>query len=179
MKKVRITESQLRGLVKQIIKEERMLNEDDLQVKNIAKQIYTWLKQNGVSVAFDEGTNKKYSTLGVKDRSKAEAEIFVAKNNIHNRQISIKITLRGMQRIVLDVENRLLTSFPNLKQLGRRMSQPNTYNGGIKQNPEVSFIALEFFLMEKTTRKGGLVGNTQTNKQIPQQPQQANQQQQR
>ena len=93
--------------------------------------------------------------------------------------ISIRINLRGIEKIVLEVENRLLTSFPNLKQLNRKLSQ--LYSGGLTNpQPIPGFITLEFDLMEKTTRKGGLVGNTQTNKQIPQQPQQqTNQQQQR
>jgi len=178
MNKVRITESQLRGLVKQIIKEERMLNEDALEVKNIAKQIYTWLKQNGVSVNLEFGANRKYNILGVKDRNKAEASIILFRSNIY-KQISIRINLRGIEKIVLEVENRLLTSFPNLKQLNRKLSQ--LYSGGLTNpQPIPGFITLEFDLMEKTTRKGGLVGNTQTNKQIPQQPQQqTNQQQQR
>ena len=177
MNKVRITESQLKTLVKQIIKEERMLNEDNLEVKNIAKQIYTWLKQNGVMVSFTNGsTNNKPTQIGA-DQRKAEATIYVMQDKTN--QTIIKIRLTGIQNIVTQVENKLLTSFPNLDQLNRSMNQ--AYSGGLSNARQMTgFINVFFDLKEKTTRKGGLVGNTQTNKQIPQQPgQQANQQQHR
>ena len=73
----------------------------------------------------------------------------------------IRVSLRGKESIVKDVENNLLTTYPGLEEVNKQ--QYKLYSGGLTNSQEIpGAINLTFDLKEKTTAKGGLVGNTQT-----------------
>lgn len=158
---MKTTINELRTLIKHIIKEEMMLNEDNLEVKSIAKKLYSWLKQNGVAASLVT-QNINFKQIGIKDPKQQEATIYVF-DDTRTKQTIIRVSLRGKESIVKDVENKLLTTYPGLEQFNKQ--QGKLYSGGLTNAKEIpGAINLIFDLKEKTTAKGGLVGNTRTNK---------------
>jgi len=138
---------------------ENQLNEDNLEVKSIAKKLYSWLKQNGVAASLAT-QNVNFKQIGIKDPKQQEATIYVF-DDPSTKQTIIRVSLRGKESIVKDVENKLLTTYPGLEEFNKQ--QYKLYSGGLTNAREIpGAINLTFDLKEKTTTKGGLVGNTQT-----------------
>ena len=137
---------------------ESQLNEDNTQVKKIARDLYSWLKKNGVEVKLiaslpSAGTSGKQ--IGAK--SSATTSLVWYWDDPKTKQTQIEIHLIGDPKIVADVEKKFLSAYPNLEQYQK------TGEGG----PQIAFR-----VREKTTKKGGLVGNTQQNAKPAAQPQQ-------
>ena len=149
----------LAGLITESQYKER-LSEDNLEVKSIAKKLYSWLKQNGVAASLTT-QNVNFKQIGIKDPKQQEATVYVF-DDPSTKQTIIRVSLRGKESIVKDVENNLLTTYPGLEEFNKQ--QYKLYSGGLTNPQEIpGAINLTFDLKEKTTAKGGLVGNTKTN----------------
>ncbi len=149
--------------LRQIIKEEisRALNEDNLETKSIAKKLYSWLRQNGVAASLAT-QNVNFKQIGIKDPKQQEATIY-AFDDPSTKQTIIRVSLRGKESIVKDVEDKLLSAYPGLEQFNKQ--QYKLYSGGLTNPQQIpGAINLTFDVKEKTTKKGGYVGNTQTKK---------------
>jgi hypothetical protein len=127
------------------------LNEDNLEVKNIAKQIYSWLKKNGVNAKLvaqvpSQPTGK---SMGSKLTGGDNEALVWYWDDVKTKQTQIEVHLRGgNEDLVGGVEKNFLSSFTNLEQ----------YDRNAFKTPQV--YTINFRLKEKTTKKGGLVGNT-------------------
>jgi hypothetical protein len=165
MATTKITLNELRSIVKQIIKEERMLNEDNLEVKNIAKQLYSFLTKNGVKAEIVAGlANTRSTSIGTSELSAKPGEntaLISYHDDPKTKQTVIYIRLNGEEQSILEVEKKIGQSFSNLEQYDRKILRPDSTN-----------YRMEFKVKEKTTSKGGLVGNTQQNQKQPAQQQQ-------
>jgi hypothetical protein len=148
-----ITESQARKMM-------AVLNEDNLEVKNIAKKLYSWLKQNGVrevslqTSKITIGKNTANDAEGNQVDSRDNTAIIAYYDDPESKQTIIEVYLFGDQNKIQEVEKKLLTSFPGLKQISRKLERNSN-------SPKDKVFALHFSVAEKTTAKGGLVGNTQ------------------
>ena len=139
------------------------LNEDNLQVKNIARQLYSWLKKNGVrevslstdkiNIGKDTANDADGKQIGDRDNTAKIAYY----NDEASKQTIIEIILFGEQGKIQEVEKLLLSSFPGLKQIFRNLER-NT------NSPKDKVYCLHFSVAERTTNKGGLVGNTNIKK---------------
>ena len=132
-----------------IITEEHQLNEDNLEVKNIAKQIYSFLTKNGVTTklvaAVPDALGK---SIGGKLTSGSNEALVSYYDDRKTKQTVIEIHLAGEEKSVLEAEKKILSSFPNLEQYDRQTpSGPGVFR-------------VVFRVKEKTTAKGGLTGNT-------------------
>ena len=140
-----ITEAQYKAKKKSLI--ENQLNEDNLEVKSIAKKLYSWLKQNGVEVKLiaqvpSAGVyGKKIGATGGGSTS-----LVWYWDDPKTKQTQIEIHLIGDPKIIADVEKKFLSAYPNLEQYQK------TGEGG-------SHIA--FRVKEKTTSKGGDINPNQ------------------
>ena len=134
----------------------RLLNEDNLEVKSIAKQIYSFLKQNGVNTKLvaqiqSADYGKK---IGATLKGEQNEALISYYDDPKTKQTIIEIHLHGgptSEDLVLQTEKKLLSSFPKLEQYNR------------EAYPTPQYFAVRFRLKEKTTAKGGLAGNTQQN----------------
>ena len=145
------------------VKEKETVNEDNLEVKSIAKKLYSWLKQNGVSVSLAASAmgGPNFKKIGIKDPKQQEATIGYW-DDPRTKQTILRVSLRGKESIVRDIEKKLLTTYPGLEQFNKQ--EYKVYSGNLGQGQEIpGFINYTFDLKEKTTSKGGLVGNTQQN----------------
>ena len=139
------------------IKESMKLNEDNLEVKNIAKQIYSFLTKNGVKTEIVAGmANNRSTSIGDSELSAKSGEntaLITYYDDPKTKQTLIYIRLNGEEQSLLQVEKKIGQSFSNLEQYDRKILNQDSTN-----------YRMEFKVKEKTTAKGGLVGNTQTNK---------------
>ena len=134
----------------------RLLNEDNLEVKSIAKQIYSFLKQNGVNTKLvaqiqSADYGKKIGATLKQEQNEALISYY---DDPKTKQTIIEIQLFGgptSEDLVLQTEKKLLSSFPKLEQYNR------------EAYPAPQYFVVRFRLKEKTTAKGGLAGNTQQN----------------
>ena len=129
----------------------RMLNEDNLEVKNFAKQIYSFLVKNGVTtklIASIPSAGSQGKQIGDKLTGGSNEGLVWYWDDPKTKQTVIEIHLAGEEKGVLEVEKKILSSFPNLEQ----------YNRETSSGPDV--FKVRFRVKEKTTAKGGLVGNT-------------------
>lgn len=176
--------------LKQIIREEvarALLNEDNLEVKKAAKDLYLYLKKLGVrdvtlhaqitgpSIAWKDFGNKRglqvkgNKTIGSgkpgnpKDPSNGSAMIMYGADPKAPEQIAIQVYLAGLEPAVLHVEKLFLQAYPNLVQSDRKAGPPPFASANPAAAKMYPF-TLSFTVKEKTTRKGGMAGNTQTNK---------------
>jgi len=144
---------------------ESQLNEDDTHLNKIARDLYSFLKKNGVNVVLSKTTpGSPAKTIG--DMSKQggmsrldvtrdnTAQIFVYKGR--NNQTEISIQLFGGQKPVEEVEKKLLAAYPGLEQFDRK-------GGYLGLTQQSNIYGLSFRVKEKTTKKGGYVSNTPTN----------------
>jgi len=151
---------------------ELQLNEDNLEVKSIAKKLYSWLKQNGVAVSLTASAmgGPDFKKIGIKDPKTEEATIAVW-DDTKTKQTFIRVSLRGKESIVKSVEEKLLTTYPGLEAFNKQQYEGFSGNLGGQIRKIPGFINLTFDLKEKTTAKGGLAGNTKTNSKPVAQPQ--------
>lgn len=152
MKKQILSEQFLRMQKLAGIITEYQLNEDNLEVKNIAKQIYSFLTKNGVTtklIASIPSSNSSGKSIGGKMTGGSNEALVSYYDDPKTNQTVIEIHLNGEEKVILEVEKKILSSFPNLEQ----------YNRQTPSGPDVFRVV--FRLREKTTNKGGLVGNTQ------------------
>ena len=157
--------------LRQIIREEiskvinkQYINEDNLEVKKAAKDLYTFLKSSGVNTTL--GSNMGFGKkIGMKDPGQAEASIFYGETSMSGGQTLINISLRGMEDKVKEVESRFLKAFPNLEIVNGSKNVYQVFSGDMKNPgpPIPGAINQNFTVKEKTTAKGGLVGNTKQN----------------
>jgi hypothetical protein len=139
------------------------LNEDNLEVKNIARQLYSWLKKNGVrevSLSTDKiniGKDTANDTDGKQIGDRDNTAKIAYYDDEASKQTIIEIILFGEQGKIQEVEKLLLSSFPGLKQIFRNLER-NT------NSPKDKVYCLHFSVAERTTNKGGLVGNTNIKK---------------
>jgi hypothetical protein len=129
----------------------RMLNEDNLEVKNFAKQIYSFLVKNDVTtklIASIPSAGSQGKQIGDKLTGGSNEGLVWYWDDPKTKQTVIEIHLAGGEKGVLEVEKKILSSFPNLEQ----------YNRETPSGPDV--FKVRFRVKEKTTAKGGLVGNT-------------------
>jgi hypothetical protein len=125
--------------------ESQELNEDNLQVKSIAKKIYSVLKQNGVntklvaSVPQSQGKSIGSTLTGGSN----EALVYYF-DDVKTKLTTIEIHLRGEEKSVLNFEKDVLSSFPGLEQYDRQAF------------PAQGVFSLVFRVREKTTAKGGI-----------------------
>jgi hypothetical protein len=93
------------------------------------------------------------------------------------KQTVIEIHLVGDEQKIQEVEKKLLSTYPGLEQYDRNLMKGGGIStrmkyGGTDKEGTVS--NLVFRVKEKTTAKGGLVGNTQQNQKQPAQQQPVN-----
>ena len=143
---------------------ETYINEDNLEVKKAAKELYTFLKNNGVTTTL--GSNMGFGKkVGMKTPGQAEASIFYGETGNSEGQTVINISLRGMEDKVKEVESEFLKAFPNLKIVsGTKKSYPIMSRTMTNPGPPIpGAVNKNFTVKEKTTAKGGLVSNTHQN----------------
>ena len=142
--------------------EEALLAEDNLEVKSIAKQLYSWLKQNDVNtklIAQTPSTSPdpffRGSTygkqIGALLKGRSNEALISYYDDPKTKQTIVQVQLYGgptSKDLVLQIEKKLLSSYPKLEQYDRQ------------EIPTPQFFNLNFKVKEKTTAKGGLSGNT-------------------
>jgi hypothetical protein len=125
--------------------ESQELNEDNLQVKSIAKKIYSVLKQNRVNAklvaSVPQGPGKSIGSTLTGGSNEALVYYF---DDIKTKLTTIEIHLRGEEESVLNFEKDVLSSFPGLEQYDRQAF------------PAQGVFSLVFRVREKTTAKGGI-----------------------
>jgi hypothetical protein len=125
--------------------ESQELNEDNLQVKSIAKKIYSVLKQNGVNAklvaSVPQGPGKSIGSTLTGGSNEALVYYF---DDVKTKLTTIEIHLRGEEESVLNFEKDVLSSFPGLEQYDRQAF------------PAQGVFSLVFRVREKTTAKGGI-----------------------
>ena len=139
------------------------LNEDNLEVKNIARQLYSWLKKNGVgevslstdkiNIGKDSANDAEGKQIGSRDNTAKIAYY----DDTTSKQTIIEVLLFGEEGKIQEVEKSLLSSFPGLGQISRDLEKDTN-------SPKDKIYCLHFSVAEKTTNKGGLVGNTNIKK---------------
>jgi hypothetical protein len=132
-----------------------LINEDNLQVKKIAKDLYQFLKKNGVrevslitdkkNIGKDTANDDEGRQIG--DRMNT-ATIFCYDDE-PTKQTAIDVTLFGDKDKIQEVEKILLQSYPGLAQANRELNRNSN-------SPKDKVWVLEFTVFEKSTRKGGL-----------------------
>jgi hypothetical protein len=133
--------------------EEALLAEDNLEVKSIAKQLYSWLKQNDVNTKLIAQTpSTSYGKqIGASLKGGSNEALISYYDDPKTKQTVIQVQLYGgptSKDLVLQIEKKLLSSYPKLEQYDRQ------------EIPTPQFFNLNFKVKEKTTAKGGLAGNT-------------------
>ena len=132
-----------------------LINEDNLQVKRIAKDLYSFLKNIGVREV-SLSTDKK--TIGQNTSNDAEGRQIADRMNTAHisyyddksiNQTVIYVSLFGDKDKIQEVERKLLETYPGLGQTHRELQRNS--NG-----PKDKVWVLEFTVFEKSTRKGGL-----------------------
>ena len=139
-------------------KHQVLLKEDNLEVKSIAKQIYSFLTKNGVKTEIVAGmANNRSTSIGDSELSAKSGEntaLITYYDDPKTKQTVIYIRLNGEEQSLLQVEKKIGQSFSNLEQYDRKILNQDSTN-----------YRMEFKVKEKTTAKGGLVGNTNKPKQ--------------
>ena len=137
----------------------QMINEDNLEVKRIAKDLYSFLKKNGVrevslsTSKLNIGNNTANDAEGNQIGNRDNTAIISYFDDPKSKQTVIEVYLFGDNNKIQEVEKNLLTSFPGLKQIQRNIERNSN-------SPKDKVWVLHFMVAEKTTAKGGLVGNT-------------------
>ena len=132
-----------------------LINEDNLQVKKIAKDLYQFLKKNGfreVSLITGKKTIGKDTANDDKGRQiddRMNTAIISYYDDEPTKQTVIDVTLFGDKDKIQEVEKILLQSYPGLAQANRELNRNSN-------SPKDKVWVLEFTVFEKSTRKGGL-----------------------
>ena len=123
------------------------LNEDNLQVKSIAKQIYSVLKQNGVNaklIASIPSAGPSGKSIGATLTGDSNEALVYYWDDTKTKLTTIEIYLSGAKDEVLNFEKKILSSFPAIEQYSRQeFVSPQAFK-------------LVFRVKEKTTAKGGI-----------------------
>jgi len=132
----------------------RMLNEDNLEVKNIAKQLYSFLTKEGLKTELNVGlANARTTSIGnseLKGKPGEDMAMITYHDDPKIKQAVIYIRLGGEEERILQVEKKIGQFLPsNLEQYDRKILNQDSTN-----------YRIEFRVKEKTTAKGGLAGNT-------------------
>jgi len=142
----KITLNELRTLVKKIINEETMLNEDNLILGNYAKQLYSLFKKSGATPLI--ATGKNYASPDIKNYN---VSIMVTNNG------ELMVGIKGVNKPTAEKYMGLVSKqFPDLELKGD--IKFGTGWGGEQDS------YADLTLVPKTTKKGGYVSNTQTSK---------------
>ena len=144
MATTKITLNELRSIVKQIIKEETMLNEDNLVLNNYAKQLYSLFKKEGAT---------PFIMTGAKS---------FASPDIKNHNVSIMVTNNGELQVGIKGVNKAnAEKYANLvsKQFQDLQLKGNINFGTGWGGEQDSYANLT--LIPKTTKKGGEVNPNQ------------------
>ena len=99
------------------------LNEDNLQVKSIAKQIYSVLKQNGVNaklIASIPSAGPSGKSIGATLTGDSNEALVYYWDDTKTKLTTIEIYLSGAKDEVLNFEKKILSSFPALEQYSRQ-----------------------------------------------------------
>jgi len=134
----------------------RMLNEDNLEVKNIAKQLYSFLTKEGLKTELNVGlANARTTSIGnseLKGKPGEDMAMITYHDDPKIKQAVIYIRLGGEEERILQVEKKIGQFLPsNLEQYDRKILNQDSTN-----------YRIEFRVKEKTTAKGGLVENKLT-----------------
>jgi hypothetical protein len=123
------------------------LNEDNLHVKSIAKDIYSTLKKNGVNaklIASIPRTGYQGKSIGATLTGGSNEALVFYWDDTKTKLTTIEIYLSGDKEDVLSFEKKILSSFPGLEQYSR------------VEYPTPQAFKLNFRVKEKTTAKGGI-----------------------
>ena len=153
----KITLNELRSIIKQIIKEEIMLNEDNLVLNNYAKQLYSLFKKEGATPLIASG--KSYASPDFKNYN---VSIIVGGDELH-------VGIKGVNKANAEKYANLVSKkFQDLQLKGN-------INFGTGWGGEQDSYA-DLTLIPKTTKKGGEVNpNQRPNAPKPQAQQQQQQ----
>ena len=129
-----ITESQARKMM-------AVLNEDNLEVKNIAKQIYSFLTKSGVTTTLVAAVPGDYGkSIGGKLTGGGNEALVSYYDDSKTKQTVIEIHLAGEEKGVLEVEKKILSSFPNLEQYNREKEIKLIAPNGLEISPEIKLV---------------------------------------
>jgi hypothetical protein len=140
----------------------QMINEDNLEVKRIAKDLYSFLKKNGVrevSLSTDKlkiGKNTTNDAEGRQISNRDNTAQISYYDDPKFKQTIIEVWLWGDKNKIQEVEKLLLNSFPGLGQFDRELDRNSNHS-------KDKVWCLNFIVAERTSSKGGLVGNTRIN----------------
>jgi hypothetical protein len=136
-----------------------IINEDNLEIKKIAKDLYLWFKKNGVQATLLASVPGHEHGKKIGDKEYGDNSAFIWYwDDPKTKQTLIDIQLKGDKNKLQEIERLFLSSFTNLEQYNRQFGVTGTSMG---VNKKTNFLI--FRVKEKTTSKGGLVGNTKTN----------------
>lgn len=126
---------------------DKELNEDNLQVKSIAKNIYSVLTKNGVNaklIASIPSAGPSGKSIGATLTGGSNEALVYYWDDPKTKLTTVEIYLSGDKEDVLNFEKKILSSFPGLEQYSRQeFSSPQAFK-------------LVFRVKEKTTAKGGI-----------------------
>ena len=132
-----------------------LINEDNLHVKRIAKDLYTFLKKNGVrevSLITDKKTIGKDTANddeGQQIGDRMNTAIISYYDDEKTKQTVIDVRLFGDKDKIQEVEKKLLETYTGLGQTHRELSRNSN-------SPKDKVWVLQFTVFEKSTRKGGI-----------------------
>ena len=142
-----ITESEYNEKIAEI---EDQINEDNLEVKSIAKDLYQFLKKAGVHKVFLKADFKRQigQRSGISSGGSLDNTAMIYYwDDEKTKQTLIQIVLFGDISKTKEVKDKLLSTYKNLEVIDQHEDDKS----------------INFTVKEKTTAKGGLVGNTKTN----------------
>ena len=162
----KITLNELRSIVKQIIKEETMLNEDNLVLNNYAKQLYSLFKKEGATPLIMTGKNHTSPDVLKVYRKASQKDIDIWSNardkDVKNYNVSIMVTNNGELHVGIKGVNKAnAEKYANLvsKQF-QDLQLKGNINFGTGWGGEQDSYA-DLTLIPKTTKKGGEVNPNQ------------------
>jgi hypothetical protein len=111
---------------------ESQLNEDNLEVKRIAKDLYQFLKKIGANVRLmasvpSKGTNSVNVGANRDDSTSDNGATVFYWDDQKTSQTVIEIHLTGDEQKIQEVEKKLLSTYPGLEQYNRNLMK----GGGI------------------------------------------------
>ena len=133
--------------VQKFAKDDKELNEDNLEVKSVAKNIYSVLTKNGVKtklVASIPSAGSSGKSIGATLTGGSNEALVYYWDDPKTKLTTVEIHLSGNKEEVLNFEKKILSSFPSLEQYSRQeYATPQAFK-------------LAFRVKEKTTAKGGI-----------------------
>lgn len=137
----------INNTIQKVANVDKELNEDNLQVKSIAKNIYSVLTKNGVNaklIASIPSAGPSGKSIGATLTGGSNEALVYYWDDPKTKLTTVEIYLSGDKEDVLNFEKKILSSFPGLEQYSRaEYSTPQAFK-------------LVFRVKEKTTAKGGI-----------------------